>query len=544
MNILLIEDNPADARLISETLKESHKVPFRLTLQNRLSDALASIASSSYDAVLLDLNLPDSQGLETVARITAAAPHLPVIVLTGFEDEFTGEKAVEMGAQDYLVKGRVSEFIVTRAVIYACQRKKFTDMSQANALLMQELKVREQAEAASRLNEMRLRALLKLHDMQAATVEHVSDVVVEEQVRITQSEFGILGFLDDGGGIRHLHSWSMPGMEKCAVAAKSLQFPMEKAGFWSETVRQQQPLILNDFSAPDAGKKGYPGVNMEIKRLMVLPVIDGSKVVAVSAVANKEREYDETDKLQLKLLLDTMWEIIKRSQAEAALKESEQQLQFLARRLLASQETERKRVAQELHDSVGQTMSALKFAVECSLNQSGSRREGTYLKSLQNLIPKIRSGIEELDRIGRGLRPSVLDDLGIMATFSWFCREFQSVYTTIRIDKELTLTEDEVPDHLKLVIYRILQESLNNIAKHSHSDHVHISFEKKDRAIILTIRDNGRGFDVGAALLPETQRSGFGLFSMKKRAEISGGDLVITSAKGRGTVLKVTWPLP
>jgi signal transduction histidine kinase len=380
--------------------------------------------------------------------------------------------------------------------------------------------------------------------MKAATVHQISDFVVEEQIRLTQSEIGWFGFLTREGSVLDVHSWSERSMTQCAINDAPKHFSLEKAGIWGEAVRRKKPLIVNDFSATHVHKKGYPAGHVELKRLMVLPVIDGTEVVAVSAVANKEREYEETDMLQLKLLLDTMWEIIKRSQAEAALKESEQQLQFLAGQLLASQETERKRVAQELHDSVGQTMSALKFAVECSLNQRGRTGEETYLKSLQNLIPKIQNGIEELDRIGRGLRPSVLDDLGIMATFSWFCREFQSVYSTIGIEQDLSLAEDEVPDHLKLVIYRILQESLNNIAKHSHADRVRILFEKQAGAITLSIQDNGRGFDVGSALLPERQRSGFGLFSMKKRAELSGGNLLITSSQGRGTVVRASWPAP
>jgi signal transduction histidine kinase len=116
------------------------------------------------------------------------------------------------------------------------------------------------------------------------------------------------------------------------------------------------------------------------------------------------------------------------------------------------------------------------------------------------------------------------------------------VYSGIRIEKELAIAEDEVPENLKVVIYRILQESLNNIAKHSHADHVGILFEKKDGAITLSIKDNGRGFDAGAAFVPKRPRSGFGMFSMKKRAELSGGNLVITSAQGRGTVVSASWP--
>jgi two-component system sensor histidine kinase UhpB len=491
MNILLVEDNPADARLIGETLKESHAVTFRLTHRERLDAALASIGSSSFDAVLLDLDLPDSRGLDTVARMIAAAPNLPVIVLTGFEDEFTGEKAVEMGAQDYLVKGRVSEFIVTRAIVYACQRKKFAEMSQANALLMQEVREREQAEVLVKKERKRLFDVLEM--LPAYVVLLTKDHHIAFANRFFRERFG-----DDHG--RRCFEYLFRRSEPCEVCESYKVLETHAPHRWEWNGPDGRDYDIHDFPFTDA---------------------DGSQLVMEMGI-----------------------DITERNQVEKSLKLSEQQLRSLSTQLLVSQETERKRVAQELHDSVGQTLSALKFAVECTLNQSGETRGGNYRKSLQELIPRIQGAVEEVGRIGKGLHPAVLDDLGIMATISWFCREFQSLYSGIRIEKELAIAEDEVPENLRVVIYRILQESLNNIAKHSHADRVHLSLEKTGRVVVLTVRDNGRGFSVDAALLPENQRRGFGLFSMKKRAELSGGNLLITSDQGRGTMVRASWPAP
>lgn len=489
LNILLVEDNPADSRLIREILNESRTVKFELTLKVRLAEALTCLHTVSFDVVLLDLDLPDSRGLQTVTQTITAAPLLPIIVLTGYEDEHMGIQAVGKGAQDYLVKGKINEFIVTRAIVYACQRKKFADMSQANALLMQEVKEREWAEALVQKERNRL------FDVLESLPVYVVLLTTEHRVAFANRFFRVR-FGDDRG--KRCFEYLFNRTEPCEICETYKILETHAPHHWEWNGPDGRMYDIFDFPFTDG---------------------DGSQLIMEMGI-----------------------DITERNLAEEALRQSEQQLKSLSTQLLISQETERKRVAQELHDSVGQTLSALKFAVECNLDQSDSTRGEVNLQSLHKLIPKIQSAIEEVDRIGKGLRPSVLDDLGIMATFSWFCREFQSIYSNIRIEKELALTEEEVPEHLKLVIFRILQESLNNIAKHSHADHVHITFEKKDRIITLTVRDNGRGFDVIAALLPEMQRREFGLFSMKKRAEITGGTLVITSAKAKGTVVRASWP--
>jgi PAS domain S-box-containing protein len=232
-------------------------------------------------------------------------------------------------------------------------------------------------------------------------------------------------------------------------------------------------------------------------------------------------------------------DITKRKRAEEALRESENRLRILSSQLLAVQENERKRISRELHDSIGQSLSAIKFRVENILQEVGESR----VKPLEDLIPIIQESIEEARRIQMDLRPSILDDLGILATLSWFCREFEKIYSTIRIEKLVQIQENEVSTQLKTVIFRIMQEALNNVAKHSKANFILLSLRKTDGTIELTIQDNGQGFDLNEVLSIESSRRGLGLTSMRERAELSGGSFVIESVRGKGTIVRATWPL-
>jgi signal transduction histidine kinase len=127
VKILLVEDNFADARLLSETLMEIAENKFELTHVQQLDEAMAKLAEYLFDAILLDLSLPDSQGLETLESILSAVPDLPIIVLTGLKDENTGIKAVRKGAQDYLVKGQASSYLLIRAINYSIERKRIQE---------------------------------------------------------------------------------------------------------------------------------------------------------------------------------------------------------------------------------------------------------------------------------------------------------------------------------------------------------------------------------------------------------------------------------
>jgi PAS domain S-box-containing protein len=234
-------------------------------------------------------------------------------------------------------------------------------------------------------------------------------------------------------------------------------------------------------------------------------------------------------------------DMTKRREAEEALRESGKELRILSNQLLSAEEKERKRIARELHDGIGQALSAIKFSVENSLRQLGNETDQSELKSLEAVIPLTQKTIEEVRRIVKDLRPSILDDLGILATINWFCREFQDIYADTRIERDIEIQEEDIPSPLKTVIYRILQEALNNVAKHSQANLVRLTLKKYDHRIELKIQDNGVGFDLEKTISLKPSQRGFGLASMRERAELSGAAFDIVSTAGKGTVFRVEW---
>ena len=223
---------------------------------------------------------------------------------------------------------------------------------------------------------------------------------------------------------------------------------------------------------------------------------------------------------------------------EEELDNTRAQLKDVSFKLLLSEETERKRIAQEIHDGIGQHWSIVKLQLENVLKQLGKERATL----LEDLLPVIQTGIEETRRIQMNLRPALLDDLGILATINWFAREFKKANPSMQIITKLNIQEDQIPATVKTVIYRITQEALNNVVKHSKTKVVNLGLGIKESKIEFLIQDSGQGFDLEATLGQKRTDSGLGLAGMVERAKLSGGVLHIESVKGSGTTIRVLWP--
>lgn len=209
-------------------------------------------------------------------------------------------------------------------------------------------------------------------------------------------------------------------------------------------------------------------------------------------------------------------------------------LRDLSSRLLSAQEEERKRIAGELHDSVAASIAAIIFSVEKILGRV--KQDEDTEAGLRDLISRVQQVNVETRRIMADLRPSLLDDLGIGPAMNWFCREYEKIYSHILLEKKIALSESNLNDSLKTAIYRVCQEAMNNIAKHSQASRVSLNLQERDDRIELTIQDNGQGFD------PAIVRRGLGLSTMKERAQLSGGSFNLESAMGKGTIIRVSWP--
>jgi signal transduction histidine kinase len=236
-------------------------------------------------------------------------------------------------------------------------------------------------------------------------------------------------------------------------------------------------------------------------------------------------------------------EVAKRVKAIEALKASEHQLRLLSARLMEVQEQERKAVARDLHDSVGSCLSAVKLGLSRKLHAMKKGDPWEKEPLLEDLMAQVQEAIEATRRIQENLRPPVLDDLGFLVAMRALCRNFRAIHGHIGITPCLSISEEDIPESLKIVLYRICQEALNNIAKHSGADTVTLSLSRQDHRILLNIEDDGRGFDPAKAARIGTANGGMGLASMRERAALSEGSLTLISSEGKGTVIEASWPV-
>jgi PAS domain S-box-containing protein len=243
------------------------------------------------------------------------------------------------------------------------------------------------------------------------------------------------------------------------------------------------------------------------------------------------------------VLLTVINDVSDRKEVEEALQRSEDALRRLSAQLLSIQEGERKRISRELHDSIGQSLAAIKFGMENALSKMHHGTAEASAELLKAIIPLVQQTSEEVRQIHTDLRPSLLDDLGIIATISWFCREFEQLYSHIRIEKQIEVQEQDVPEPLKIVMFRIMQEAMNNVGKYGKADVARLALKKTRGRLRLTIADNGQGFDPADMRSVKREKAGVGLVSMKERTEFSGGSFSIDSKKGKGTTVRVSWPM-
>lgn len=257
----------------------------------------------------------------------------------------------------------------------------------------------------------------------------------------------------------------------------------------------------------------------------------------------------------LSLLYGTLLLIVRRARRiietqQQTIHERTHTLEVLSAQMLSKEESEKQKLAANLHEGVAQTLSAIKYSLETTSGAAGPSPE-----LLEQVVPAIQNAIQEVRSISTGLRPPNLDDFGILATLSWLCREFEAVYPGIRIHRAFELEESQVPAPLKIIIYRIVRAGLIRVAKFTRSIEVDLHLLLRDGSVTLVIDDrqilpapatddhlavSGVGQDLGAGVVqsgdPERE-----LATMEERAVLSGGLFSASRNESGGMTLQASW---
>jgi signal transduction histidine kinase len=227
-------------------------------------------------------------------------------------------------------------------------------------------------------------------------------------------------------------------------------------------------------------------------------------------------------------------------QAESKLRENARQLRALSQRVLQAQETERRRVALELHDEIGQSLTAIKINL-----QSHQRFKDQTLEQVntENLA-MVETALQQVRRMALALRPSVLDDLGLLPALRWMSNQ---VATRSGFEVHFLPEEAVVPGRLspelESACFRIAQEALSNIARHAQATQVDVELSQNSDTLTLVVRDDGCGFDAAAMQSRALEGGSLGVLGMQERAMLVGGRLSIEAIPGNGCAVRLQCPL-
>ena len=269
----------------------------------------------------------------------------------------------------------------------------------------------------------------------------------------------------------------------------------------------------------------------------------GDHDIDMEAMKAGAADYLEKGNLDPRILERTIRYAMDRARALKVIQESERGLRALSERLVEAQERERMRLAKELHDSIGANLTAIKYTLEEKRFRMGADSVPPEGPTLEKIIDLVRETIVESQRIATNLRPSILDDMGILAAIQWVVRKSREVYSAIQVETELDVLEEDIPESLKIVILRIVQEAMNNAAKHSGANAIHLCLKKDGDFLELIVEDNGKGFHQEKVKSRRNLSEGMGLQWMKERAELYGGVFRIDTEEGKGCILRALWPL-
>jgi len=572
MRILVVDKNPDNAAVACRILGNRHSTINAYSSTECIQKARENLP----DLIILDETIDGKHGLEVMQglRNKRVTSEIPVIILT--DDGHDTERMVrwlEHGAFDWIVKP------VTDTIV------------QAKVRIVQRLRQRDEALSwESKLNAA-LAELDRALVEQSPPVDEISGLVLDYAKKLTQSEYGFAASIDPETGTCIAHT--IAGMmEECRVnnELKKITFPRGKngryPGLWGHALNTKKPFYTNTPKTHESSM-GTPDGHIRIKRFLAVPAMIGNEPIGLLALANPEKPYTvwglnavtriavlyalalqrlrtHEELIQYQQHLEDQVkrrtanlakaneklkdEIKERRKFELVLKHTNEKLlrehiqrKILSKRIIDVLEKDRRQIAMELHDHIGQSLTSFKIGLEL-IHERLKTSDSGLASQIDDIRERTITIMRDVKKISLGLRPGTLDTLGLLPSLRELCRAvendtgIETVFFTRGIPGQID-TEKE------LALYRIAQEALTNVIKYAGAKQVFINLVRKDESILLSIEDDGVGFDKEQIMSEANSGGHSGLLIMKERAAQLDGELIVESQVGRGTVVSAEIPL-
>jgi len=464
IQVLLIEDSLTDALFVQDELMHAAEGQFAVTHVERLSHALEQLRLQHFDIALLDLSLPDSDGLETFNRLHNAAENVPVVLLTNRIDESLALRALKNGAQDYLMKEKVMSGVLPRIIRYAIERKR-----SKQALYESEAQLR---------------------DLFDGTSDLIQSIALDGRILFVNRAWReMLGYSEEE--ITALNIFNVIHPDQHEYYRRCLQRHLSDKG---------SEIVETAFLTKDGRIIAVEG--------NVTAHLEDGKATAVRGIFR---------------------DVTKRNEMMS-------KLQTLTTHLQNIREEERTRISREIHDELGSMLTVMKMELDWLAKKVDANPMHERILLLHQLSGE---ALGVTRRISQNLRPSVLDNLRLGGAIEWLAHEFEQ---RLGISCRLAMNATRLPrldDRHNTNVFRIIQETLTNIARHAHATAVEIEIDETDDNIAIEIRDNGIGITKQQLLNLQS----LGIAGMYERTKQLNGELKINGTPSQGSTVQLRIPL-
>lgn len=522
LRLLMVEDSLNDAvLLLRELKKQGYDTVYERVETTEMM--LAALDNREWDIIISDYVLPEFSGLAALDLLQRKRLDVPCIITSGRIDDETAVAAMKAGAKDYIMKdnlkrlGQVIERELLEAQVRRERLKTEETLKQVNRAREVLIKINEtliRSANESELLQTVCRILIEVGNYRMSWVGYVDD---NEEKLITPVAWAghVEGYLDN---IQVTWSDTEKGHGPSGIAIRSCKA-------WVARDVQSDPSYLPWREAATA--RGYASS-------VSLPLTQNNRAFGVLNIYSGETDRFNSDELELlsALASDLSYGILAlrvRVERDKMVKE----LRSLSRKLVEVQENERRNIARELHDEIGQSLTALKMLL-AQIVRSPAKSNPDTINEANQVVTELMQQVREMSL---NLRPSMLDDLGLLPTLLWHFGRF-TAQTGIEIKFEHNGLQQTLPPEVNTTAYRIVQEALTNIARYAEVKEAKVNIRFCDSTIFISIEDSGRGFS------PAKQNiNTAGLSGMRERVILLNGKFTLNTAPDEGTHILVELPV-